>query len=297
MKKILLATAALSLLYLSAVGQTYTYVPIPMQNALWEFSHSLNGRYYFQWMIDGSDTTIDGIIYKKITRRFGDKTNQGPLVHPRKSEISPYPDEFVAAIREENKMVYMRRYDDHGWQGEKLVFDFNAALGGMLIPYFEVIDIDTIEVAGTLRKKYEVKSTLVYNQFTVIEGAANINTAIDISTHGYENWYCFSVNSVSEKNLPHDCSYIWPYGTPTSVASVQQEVTVQVYPNPFDNTLNIAAEKGTASLYNSIGALVAQQRLTGKQTAMNTAQLAVGMYFLVVKDEKGQLLHRQQVVK
>lgn len=77
-----------------------------------------------------------------------------------------------------------------------------------------------------------------------------------------------------------------------------QSVSPRIYPNPFSNQLTFALvgnKQTTVSLYNFIGQQVLQQTLTST-TTINTVQLADGIYFYELRDNKG-VIRTGKVVK
>ena len=69
----------------------------------------------------------------------------------------------------------------------------------------------------------------------------------------------------------------------TTGIEVYEENNVQIYPNPADNHINVAAENiEMVSVYNSVGQLVETINANGNQVVVNTAKYNSGIYFVRV---------------
>ena len=71
------------------------------------------------------------------------------------------------------------------------------------------------------------------------------------------------------------------------------ENTLKVYPNPTSNVLNIEGEgMDNIEVYNTIGQRVMSIEVTGNSTQINTESLNNGIYFLRIKANDCNMLHR-----
>lgn len=160
----------------------------------------------------------------------------------------------------------------------------------------EVTAIDTILFNGSYRKRFLVTQYYWHSwNDTIIEGMGSFRNGLFYNgdPSGSCGMDCFSVNDTVLYTSPAGaCSYIFPYGTPTSVATAPNENNA-VYPNPFNDFITVE-EKGTVQLYNSIGVKVLEAD-TGNP--INTSALASGMYFMVLKDKNAQIIQQQKVIK
>ncbi len=75
----------------------------------------------------------------------------------------------------------------------------------------------------------------------------------------------------------------------TSVANLENKISLFVYPNPFNQRLLIQTNviNGTYSIINISGVVVMKGKLTGEQTSLNTSNLIDGMYFVRIESDKG----------
>ncbi len=65
-----------------------------------------------------------------------------------------------------------------------------------------------------------------------------------------------------------------------------------IFPNPTEDFLNIRTstfENVTYSIYDALGKLILQGKLTTEQTPINTSQLASGYYSVLLSDEEKKL--------
>jgi hypothetical protein len=71
-----------------------------------------------------------------------------------------------------------------------------------------------------------------------------------------------------------------------------------VYPNPFINLLHFdTKERGLIAIYTATGMLVIQKTITSSRAEINTSTLSSGVYFIILKNESGQVTYRQTVIK
>ncbi len=79
--------------------------------------------------------------------------------------------------------------------------------------------------------------------------------------------------------------------SPTSLHQTKQTMAISLFPNPFSNQLTFSLTDNlptTISLYGFLGQQVLQQSFTNSMT-INTAQLADGIYFYELRNDKGTL--------
>lgn len=76
------------------------------------------------------------------------------------------------------------------------------------------------------------------------------------------------------------------------------ETLCQVYPNPANTVVRIAADENlqTVNVYNMLGALVRTLEVNGKSVNVNTADLSDGIYFFDLKTEGGMRETRRVVI-
>jgi polyhydroxybutyrate depolymerase len=92
--------------------------------------------------------------------------------------------------------------------------------------------------------------------------------------------------------------------TVTSVEDLKKMKSIQVFPNPAQEQINIqfpepgAGASAELFLYNSFGQLVLRQRSEGTQApiSIRVSGFPKGVYFLYIKTEKQQLYHQKIVI-
>lgn len=137
-----------------------------------------------------------------------------------------------------------------------------------------------IDGATSLNDYADFKGTLIGNNGSMI-----LNTGVELegralSTSGGIS--TFGINAVSTGG----CTFL-------AVPDVGVNDAIQLYPNPFRGTFNVAAESGSAAnmvlyVYNITGGLVAQRNLDGKITPIHL-NLQAGMYLYKIISDTGIL--------
>lgn len=88
---------------------------------------------------------------------------------------------------------------------------------------------------------------------------------------------------------------------PVSIREEETNVAISIFPNPAVNnlTLNIdelGKEELTVQLLDNSGKLISAQKVVGKQTQINTTDLAVATYFVCVV-QHDRILKKFQIIK
>ena len=128
-----------------------------------------------------------------------------------------------------------------------------------------------------------------------------LGTACNVNQHSYKLKKRNSVGSIP--NFPHyrlgreigsACDTIY-----TSISPPQESVGIQVYPNPAQESLTIELpqkEEAEFVLFDITGRVVLSQKLWKLTETVSLAHLPKGMYFYLLKSEKG-ILAQGKVVK
>ena len=145
-------------------GQEYQYIPLVEDDVCWSYCDLRRvgpgaadyEASYFQYQFEG-DSIINGVDYKKLYR----------------NECSTNTERYVAAMREVDKKVFALFPNN---DNEVLLYDFNLEEGGKVYSHYTKQDytvtaIDSIEVAGKKRKRYNIDNS--YD--TWIEGIGTIS--------------------------------------------------------------------------------------------------------------------------
>src|ERR1019366_5279989 len=138
-------------------GFTQAYIPMPADSgATWRY------RIYdidvLVQVIDqliflnGKDTIAHGNSYHQLISRSCRQTGSGSFNPPIVTAIATIPDIYYGAMREVGRKVYLLTIS-----GERLMFDFNVAIGDSIPAYsgkIKVTAIDSLLLNGVYHKRY-----------------------------------------------------------------------------------------------------------------------------------------------
>ncbi|HMG16103.1 MAG TPA: redoxin family protein [Saprospiraceae bacterium] len=88
-------------------------------------------------------------------------------------------------------------------------------------------------------------------------------------------------------------------GTVSVKPDIRNE-NVSVYPNPFNNILNIKIQKGSEyslTVYNVMGVEILSQKLVDEISGINLSKLITGGYSLILRDMNGNISYKSEIVK
>jgi hypothetical protein len=163
------------ILWIGSGVKAQKYFPFPAGNVNWNVyllstceQDKPPDTFLLRYTIHG-DTTIKGIVYKKLCLEHGDTSH--PVIEP------------VGGIRELDKKIY---YTGKNYLGmfsgnEYLLYDFNKQIGDTVIRdefgnlITVILEIDSIKIGQEYRKRYKVDNQWLYhNPDYIIEGIGNI---------------------------------------------------------------------------------------------------------------------------
>ena len=87
-------------------------------------------------------------------------------------------------------------------------------------------------------------------------------------------------------------------GGPVVVDSTTSSFKIKTYPNPFNNSITIASDKGLnvigrhLKIYNVAGKLIISQLIQSQSTTLNVSNLPSGIYILKVENENGNFVYK-----
>jgi len=312
MKKVCIA-AVIACAAFTAKAQE-DYVPFPKSDAIWDvkaykgslyYHTDFSGLYYF---ITASDTLIDEINYPSILLCNG---------------------EYVCAVREENKKVYVNlpKY------GEHLLYNFNLEVGDTIfyyigavartlnqiayygynilyVPHYKVVtSIGTIKLAdGSVRKRLNLigwKESWFGD--TWVEGIGSLDWVgvlnpfvNDMLTNGDGfALVCFEQNKekIYISSACEDCN-CW---RPNNIADVLP-MEISIFPNPTTGKFSVFSSQfsemnGEIEVFDVVGCNVGTYRIRPEntETTIDISHLANGMYFLKIQTDNGTVI--KKVVK
>lgn len=86
--------------------------------------------------------------------------------------------------------------------------------------------------------------------------------------------------------------------------TAEKKPVIIIYPNPFTSSVTVSLTQNQSSgwqvnVYSTTGQLVLHKELSGgqNQVNLNMAKISAGVYQVVVKDEKGEIIHTGKLMK
>ncbi len=116
-----------------------------------------------------------------------------------------------------------------------------------------------------------------------------------VPTIGRRGTMFFSLNDVFYITAGLDTAYnrikeTWKNDAFVGLKENEEQLNVKVYPNPVNDKLNIvlnSQSNGMIQLYNQLGELVLEEKLSSDITEINTGLFINGMYLLSIKTQEG----------
>lgn len=304
------------LLSIAVQSTAQQYIPFPTSNATWRYrgysmylGNMKTGVQDMLFIIDGSDTTIKGNMYKKVYLRsysMVDTTHSPNVFNPPVyNVIADSIDKYYAALREDNKKIYMNGvYTFSGYDTvERLYYDFNLQIGdtvhsaNLSLNGAIVTGFDSLKIGTKYHRR--IKTTSIgFRSKDLIEGVGPASLQLFNQENGQNivTLHCFTNNNGSYVNDTFKCSYIFPYGTPT-IVNAAEKVQPKVYPSPFNDIITITGiTKGNTTIYNSLGIKVMELKINGA-TTINTGSIPSGIYYLILTDADNNIISRHKTIK
>lgn len=273
-----------SLFTYTSNAQTYVPFPTGADTAVWFVSSSYwvsgSGQTSYYNIVTDGDTIFDGLEYTKLYH-----DDNGTLRY------------YYAAIREENKIIYLRDFNDNTWgvnniSSDTILFDFNVQVGDTINWFsfgsgpMEVYSIDSVQVAdGTYRKRFSFSGPGGFASFQVVEGIGSNLGFIHIPLVGgggtYTNCYFLNGDFVWTSwfgGTANDCY--------TSTTQLNSNSKITVNPNPTSDNLNIEfenTEQRELMIFNQLGQVVLNEISNETTVILNLEQLPKGFYVLTIR--------------
>ena len=276
-------------------------VPFPTENAQWNVFYTLSlsssaptDTTLLQYSLQG-DTTINGIVYRKMCRNIGSIAN--PIYRS------------VGGLREQDKRIYY--YSGYGYTtnsgrfingSEKLLYDFNKNIGESVYSetnqlIYTIDAIDSIKIGSEFRKRYKTHRYNTSFCEYIVEGIGNIQrglfgviTSITTCMDCYIYWefVCFSQNGESLYKNPNyvDCNSVLK----TALSNVKANIpSVKISPNPVIDIL-ILESINTDSPYTSVEVMDIMGKSVKSFPIFNSSEFKLdlsdcnaGIYYVLVK--------------
>lgn len=279
-----------------------TYVPFPTENAEWNmfYAYSYTGGQMdttlLQYSLQG-DTTISGIVYRKLCR------NIGSLAVPMYKG--------VGGLREQDKRIYYVGESSYQFYNhEDLLYDFSKSLGDTvwvddwrpekefrLISYI-INKIDSIKIGTEYRKRYNDR--FIEGIGDVVDGLLGVITPISTCIDCHQDWefICFSQNGQTVYLNPAfvDCNSLLMSSISESKSSNQ---FVRINPNPTKEYIqfqfDFADKKNTTiEIIDYTGKRLATIPVTTGLLIYNfdISHYPAGVYFVLVHRLSGNEVHK-----
>ncbi len=285
--------------------KSQNYVPFPTENVNWNVYYvgtceeKAPDTTLLRYTIHG-DTTINEVAYKKLCLESGDTIN--PIV------------KAIGGIREKDKKIYYngRTILSSTDNKEYLLYDFTKQIGDTIKHnpqgwfYSVILDIDSIMIDGTYRKRYEVDNHWYYqNPDYIVEGIGSVKNGLlghisDIPTCGTHYWefVCFSENNEVKYLNPsfNDC---FPDNYLMGVNLTKTDTQIKIYPNPVDQNLQIensTNENLSIKIIDINGCSIIEQQLNEPKKVIKL-EVKPGVYNVLITNKIGQIMMTKKIIK
>jgi hypothetical protein len=273
--------------YFSISYAQNNYSHFPDSNAVWSIwdrKITVNG-----------DTTINGLQYKKYYNADSNFSN-------------PF---YLAALRED--VTTQKVFAFHSTDSvERILYDFSATVSdtveshsiyagwsGWDQPFlFQVLAVDSISIFGNFHKRLKVKSLCESQPIEDywIAGIGSVSAGLfDAGMYGFCGAICFSAPPVllcyeRDGNLLFDNpSYDNCIEYPLGTSELEQEISLNVFPNPTEDYITFHANETieSASIFTVNGQLLSTIELHSKNNQISFTNFPNGIYFITLKTSKG----------
>ena len=282
------------------------YVPFPTENVNWNVFYAGTceeappDTSLLRYTIYG-DTTINEIQYSKLCLETGDTIN--PKV------------QTIGGLRESEKKIYYIGQTIYagGFEDEYLLYDFTKQIGDTIKHdsysgfYSVILDIDSVEIDKSYRKRYKVDNHWFYqNPDYIIEGIGSVKNGLlghisDIPTCGTHYWehICFRENGIVKYLNPsfNDC---FTSNLLTGIAQADYETDFEIFPNPFSNEIQINNKLNHQDLIFKLidinGKTLIEKNINNDKVTLDL-NISSGLYNVLIVDNNGKILMTKKVIK
>lgn len=296
MKRLLLCM----LLMIPAIGcYSQAYIPMPADGGTWRY-RSFNDigtvAIDFVLFLNGTDTFANGNTYHKLMTRSYMQSGTSGFNPPVVAVTATSPDTYYGAVRESGRKYYIL-----SGAGEKLMFDFNAAVGDSIPAYLSkkvVTGIDSVLLAGVYHKRYLTADTGYY----VIEGVGSSRGLIpDLNDGGTDVlFFCFNYPPVTFSPVDTiPCTEIYQAGHDAGVDNMASNEDIAIYPNPVTTSLHIIVSSKypmSLKIWSAMGQEIYCENLNGPAN-ISTGTWPRGVYYIAVQQGNAMPAVRKFVIQ
>lgn len=299
-----LLVCILLLISIVTKAQTWVYHPFPQVNSYWNVDQSYYcyigavpgpvGQYYS--IVVANDTAIGSETYHKLYIPYFSSDSTGC------TSASVTQNIYKGCIREDStaKKVY---YINPFVSTEKLLYDFNLQVGDTIFGELEtspkdtVISIDSVQTSGAgggWVKRWFINSCL---NIYIIEGVGSTYGLVEPSPGCPPDFIQRDI--ICMVGQVPTAGYIYPNITDcdmiTSVNSIAEEHTIQIFPNPSDGSFQIDLKNYLFQeiiISNLLGDIVLQEDIQTSNNYM-VNHLDNGIYILTLVDNDGKKINKK----
>lgn len=294
------------IIFFNITVKSQKYFPFPTENVNWNVylesscDESPPDTILLRYTIHG-DTTINEILYNNMCLEYGDTSN--PVINS------------IGGLREDDKKVYFIGKDFIGYDHyeEVLLYDFSKQIGDTIkhssdgIFYSVIEDIDSININGSYRKRFQVNNHWFYhNPDYIIEGIGSVQNGLlghitMIPTCGYHYWehICFREQGIVKYLNPsfQDC---FPKNLIALLYKIDFKKDIQIFPNPTNDLLivenNINNKTLLLKIYDVNGRLLNQETLITRKSIINMP-IVSGLFYVIITDMNGNIINSEKIIK
>lgn len=172
--------------------------------------------------------------------------------------------------------------------------------GALIDLSISFLNVDTVNANALLTINGVFNIGDSYYNFNGVTGTSGSITVQDTSynsgamTGSYD--FCDATPPATSPYIDINTGTVDPTITYCMVGVETNEIlkTVLVYPNPTNNIINIDADNGLmVEIYNLLG----EQLLTSDEKVLDISGFEKGIYLIVLKDLKGNLIRQERIIK
>jgi len=216
---------------------------------------------------------------------------------------------YVAAIREENGRVFMRKFSlsfeydevcEFGWSNgldsivsnqELLIYDFNLGIGDSL-NHQVVVAEDSVNLGDGLLRKTLLLESNSGTQTLWTEGIGSEKGLFEGYCYEFENWYYLKCYEDGSLTYPNPCLNV---STP-EINSTENLLVSRTPHNDYILVKNTNGLKSTMTIHNMLGELIVQNTAMGRKTKVNLEGLESGLYLITFIDSEKTIRSQKLVI-
>jgi len=306
MKKMMLFALMIS----SLTGFSQGYVKLLNESFYWDIPFAAQAYIcsgfadYGPWRYKISgDTVINNKTWSKIYRSNFQNVNPTPPNCPPFIVDTVFSLITECFLREDTVAQKVWRYDNFGGGGEVLLYDFTLQKGDTLEIRNWGLDwvIDTVMTITTYdgieRRKfvyYGDDGSIFPREGWYIEGIGGMAGLFGDPFPYFEvGTWLMCVKDRNDNNIWYS-QFSYCYDFITDVPAIQNELTIDIFPNPFTNHLTIETFTGIVEvkIYNMFGNEVVREEIY-RSKVLDMSSLKPGIYILKIVNDNNVMMTKR----